>query len=170
VLVSGGKSLFARESDSAGSAQLQNAEGFHELEELVDFTLITGHFDGETGGLHIHNFRAEDIAYLHDLGPGGRGSLDLEQDQFAVDNVAVLEVMDFEDIDEFVELFDNLFENLVVAHDHDGHSGDFVVLRGADIEGVDVESPTAEEAGDPGEDPESVLNNNGNGMSHKGNC
>ena len=42
-------------------------------------------------------------------------------------------------------------------------------MRGPDVEGIDVESPTAKEAGDPGENPETVLNHDGNGVTHKGN-
>ena len=139
------------------------------MEELVDFAFIPGHLDGEAGGLHVHDFCAEDVADLHDLGPGGGGGLHLEQDEFPVDDVAVLEIVDFQHVDQLVELFHDLFENLVVAHHHQGHPGNLVVLRGPDVEGIDVESPTAKEAGDPGENPETVLNHDGNGVTHKGN-
>ncbi len=50
----------------------------------------------------------------------------------------------------FFELFDDLFQNLIVADDNDGHAGNFIVLSGADVEGVDIEAATAKEPCDAG--------------------
>ena len=78
--------------------------------------------------------------------------------------------MDFQDIDELLELLDHLLKDLIIAHDHDGHPGDLVVLGGTHVEGVDVEAPAAKKPGDPGKHPEPVLDHDGNGVTHKGRC
>jgi len=75
--------------------------------------------------------------------------------------------VNFEHIHKLVELFDHLFEDLIVADNDKGHAGDFVVLGWADIQGVDIEAPAAKKSCDPGQDPEAVLDYDRNGMAHK---
>lgn len=137
------------------------------MQELVDFAFVPSDLDREAGGLDIDNFRPKDIANLHDFGTGGGGGLHPQQNQFPIDDVPVLEIVDFEDIDQLVELFDDLFENLIVSDDHECHAGDFVVLSGADVQGVDIKAATAEKAGDSRKNAKAVLDYNRDGMSHK---
>ena len=75
--------------------------------------------------------------------------------------------MDFEHIDQFFELFDDLLQDLIIADDNDGHAGDFIVLGGSDVEGIDVEAAAAKKTCNAGEYPETVLNDDGDSMAHK---
>jgi len=120
------------------------------LEELADFAFVTSDLDGKTGGLDVDNLGAKDVADLHDLWPSGGGGFDAKQNKFAVDDVSIFEVVHFENIDQFFELFDDLLQDLIIADDNDGHSGDFIVLGGADVEGIDIEAATAKEPCDAG--------------------
>ena len=120
------------------------------MEELADFALVAGDFDGKAGGLDVDDFGAEDVTDLHDFWPSGGGSFDAKQNKFSVDNVSIFEVVHFEDIDKFFELFDDLFQDLIVADDNDGHAGNFIVLGGADVEGIDIEAATAKKPCDAG--------------------
>ena len=117
--------------------------------------------------MDVDNFGAEDVADLHNLGPSGGGGLHAQKDQFPIDDIPVFEVVDFKNVDQFIELFHHLFENLVIAHDHEGHARDFVVLGGADVESIDIKSAPAEKACDSGEDPEAILDYDRDGMAHK---
>jgi hypothetical protein len=162
----GGRSA-AGEGDATGPAQFEDAERFHQLQELVDFAFVPGDLDREAGGLDVDNLRPKDIANLHDFGTGGGGGLHPQQNQFPIDDVPVLEVVDFEDIDQLVELFDDLFQDLIVSDNHKGHAGDFIVLGGADVESIDIKATAAEKTGDSRENAEAVLDYNRDGMSHK---
>ena len=75
--------------------------------------------------------------------------------------------MDFDYIDQLVELFDDLFQDLIVSDNHKGHAGDFIVLGGADVESIDIKATAAEKTGDSRENAEAVLDYNRDGMSHK---
>ncbi len=120
------------------------------MEELADFAFVASDLNGKTGGLDVDNLGAEDVTDLHDFWPSGGGGFDAKQNEFAVDDVSIFEVVHFENIDQFFELFDDLFQDLIVADDNDGHSGDFIVLGGADVEGIDIEAATAKEPCDAG--------------------
>jgi hypothetical protein len=137
------------------------------LEELANFAFVTSDFNGKAGGLDVDNLGAEDVADLHDFWPSGSSGFDAKQNKFAVDDIPVFEVVDFENIDQFFELFDDLFQDLIVADDNDGHAGDLIVLGGSDVEGIDVEAAPTEKTCDAGEYPETVLNDDRDSMAHK---
>ena len=120
------------------------------MEELADFAFVAGDFNGKTGGLDVDNLGAEDVTDLHDFWPSGGGGFDAKQNKFAVDDVSIFEVVDFENIDQFFELFDDLFQDLIVADDNDGHAGNFIVLGRTDVEGIDIEAATAKKPCDAG--------------------
>ena len=120
------------------------------MEELANFAFVTSDLNGKASGLDVDNLGAEDVTDLHDLWPSGGGGFDAKQNEFAVDDVSIFEVVHFENIDQFFELFDDLFQDLIVADDNDGHAGNFIVLSGADVEGIDIEAATAKEPCDAG--------------------
>ncbi len=120
------------------------------MEELADFAFVTGDFNGKAGGLDVDNLGTEDVADLHDLWSSGGGGFNAKQNKFAVDDVSIFEVVHFENIDQFFELFDDLFQNLIVADDNDGHARYLIVLGGPDGEGIDIEAATAKETCDAG--------------------
>ena len=120
------------------------------MEELADFAFVAGDFNGKAGGLDVDNLGAKDVADLHDLWPSGGGGFDAKQNEFAIDDVSIFEVVHFENIDQFFELFDDLFQDLIVADDNDGHARYFIVLGRADVEGIDIEAATAKKPCDAG--------------------
>ena len=120
------------------------------MEELANFAFVTSDLNGKASGLDVDNLGTEDIADLHDFWPSGGGGFDAKQNKFAVDDVSIFEVVHFENIDQFFELFDDLFQDLIVADDNDGHARYFIVLGRADVEGIDIEAATAKETCDTG--------------------
>ena len=120
------------------------------MEELADFAFVAGDFNGKAGGLDVDNLGTKDVTDLHDFWPSGSGGFDAKQNKFSVDDVSIFEVVDFEDIDKFFELFDDLLQDLIVADDNDGHARYFIVLGRADVEGIDIEAATAKKPCDAG--------------------
>ena len=120
------------------------------MEELADFAFVAGDFNGKASGLDVDNLGAKDVTDLHDFWPSGSGGFDAKQNEFAVDDVPIFEVVHFENLDKFFELFDDLLQDLIVADDNDGHAGNFIVLGWADVEGIDIEAATAKEPCDAG--------------------
>ena len=76
------------------------------------------------------------------------GDVDFDEGEFAGDDVVGFEFCDFDDVDEFVELFDDLVEGFFVGVDGYGDAGEFLVFGGADGDAVDVKVASAEEVGD----------------------
>ncbi len=71
--------------------------------------------------------------------------------------VNVINVHDFQDIGQLVKLLNDLVESGIVAASNDGHAGDGGVLRGRDVERVNVVTPAAEQPCHAGECAEFVL-------------
>ena len=67
------------------------------------------------------------------------------------------EVLHVDDVRQFVELLDDLFQRCVVAAGGNRHARGLGVLRRPDVERVDVIAAATEKASDPREDPELVL-------------
>src|SRR5882762_4900915 len=105
--------LLSRDGDLAGAGEVEDAEGLHQLDEFQYLRFIAGDLDGQVLGLHIDDLRAKDVANLHHLGAGLRIDLDLEQDQFAIDELAFVEILHFDDVDQLVELAGDLIEDAV---------------------------------------------------------
>ncbi len=84
--------------------------------------------------------------------------------EFAGDDVFLAEVADFDDVDEFVELFFDLFDGCAIAVDDDGHAAEAGHFGVADGEGFDVEAAPAEEAGDAHEDAGFVFDDGDDGV------
>ena len=59
-------------------------------------------------------------------------------------------------------------ERGVVAVEHHGQAGERGVVGRGDVERVDVEAPAGNHAGEPGQDAELGLNQDGDGVSHEG--
>ena len=150
----------------ARAGQFRDAECFHQAEEFFDFAFVAGDFDGEALGLNVHDFGAENVGDLHDFGAGFGIHGDSDEDQFAVHVFALAEIVQLEDVDEFVQLLDDLIQSGFVAMGDDGHAGGGGFLSGGDVEGFDVVAASAEEAGDAGEDAELVFDQDGYCMTH----
>lgn len=71
--------------------------------------------------MDVNDFSAENGADLHDFGAGGGIGANAEEDELTVNVLGVLEVLDFDDVNEFFELLSDLVKDFVVAPDNDGH-------------------------------------------------
>ena len=91
---------------------------------------------------------------------------DLDQNEFAFDEIHLGQVDHLDHLDHLLELLDDLAEHPVVApHDH-GHARNAWILGRADAQAVDVVAPGAEQSRNPGQYPELILNQNAYGVSH----
>src|SRR5207249_4964970 len=149
-------SLFPRHRDFAGTGDVADAERFHQFNECGDFGFVAGDLDGQRFVRDVHDLRPEDVANLHDFGPGLRVDADLDQHQLAIDIFAIAEILHLDHVHELVELLGDLFQHGVVALDHDGHPGGGRVLRRGDVEGVDIVAATAEQSRYAGQDTKFV--------------
>jgi len=85
---------------------------------------------------------------------------DLHEHQLAVHIFALAEILHLEHVRQLVELLDDLFQRGVVAGRDDGHARRGRVVRGRDVERVNVVAAPAEQPGHPREHAELVLNQN----------
>jgi len=83
------------------------------------------------------------------------------------DILAIAEVDHLQDIRQFVELFDNLFQGSVVASCHDRHARGGRIGRGRDVQRVNIVTAPAEQARHSRQHAELVLHQNGDSVSHK---
>ena len=63
-------------------------------------------------------------------------------------------------IDQFAQLFFDLFENRVIPRCHDRHAGKFRIVSPVDGQRLNIVSASAEEAGDPGKGSEFIRHQN----------
>ena len=61
--------------------------------------------------------------------PLGRIGADFDQDQLPADVFFAGDVVDFDHFDQFVQLFGHLFDDMVIAFDHQGDPGNLRILR-----------------------------------------
>src|SRR5262249_1302493 len=130
----------AFEGEAAGAGELEDAEGLEEAEEGVDLLVVAGGLDDEGVGGEVDDFGAEDLVDLEDLRAGLAIGADLHEHELAGDGLALLEIDDFDDVDELPELFDAEVELRFVAAEDGGDARQRRVVRGSDVEGVDVEA------------------------------
>ena len=142
--------LGSGEGDLAGTGQLRDSELIHQGEELIDLAFGSGDLNGQALRLNINDLRAEDIADLHDLAARLGISLYANEHKLTVDIVGLAKILDADDVHKLVELLSDLIKNLVVPAYHNGHAGGLGVKSRPDVESIDVESASAEHAGDAG--------------------
>ena len=104
---------------------------------------------------------AEDVCFVllregADVGCAGAGG-HLAHEQLALDGHCGIEMPYLHHIDQLVQLLDDLFERSRLDVDHDGDATEPLVVRRRHGEGVDVESPAGEQAGNPRQHARLVL-------------
>src|SRR5262245_61094743 len=87
----------AHQSDSAGSCQLDDAIGPHQLDECLDLPLLPGDFDHDRFHADVHNAAAEHLNQQHDFHSLLRVCLDLDQHQVAFNEIFAADVLDLDD-------------------------------------------------------------------------
>ena len=81
--------------------------------------------------------------------------------------MAIAEIGDVDDVDKLSELFGAKPEGGFIAFEHDSDPGKRRIVRGRDIEGIDVETATGNHTGDARQNAECVLNEDRNRVSHE---
>src|SRR5690606_10292284 len=127
--------------------------------------VVAGALDHHVVVVKVHDLGAENVLDLEDLGAGLRGGPDLDEDQLAHHGGAVGEIDDIDDVDQLAQLLDAKVQRLVVALEHHGDAGERGILRGRDVEGVDVEAAPGKHAGNARQYAELVLNEDGDRVS-----
>ena len=156
--------LCARQGDLASAGQFGNGEVFHQAEELVHLAGIARDFDGERIFANINDLGAENIAQFDDFCTRGAVDGDAQQHQFALHVVALTEIDDLDNVDQFVELLDDLIERVFLFIDDDGHAAELGVMARADIQGLNVIATAAEHASHAGQHAKLVFHEDGNGV------
>src|SRR5262249_12188614 len=150
----------------AGADDLLDADRFQELDQGVDLVLGASHLDDVGPARHVDDLPAEDVDDVDDLAARAFVDTHLEQDELALHVGGVGEVDDADDADQLVELLLDLLERLVVAAGDQGDARHRRVHRLRHREALDVEAAAAEKPGDPSEDSELVLDQDGDGVTH----
>ena len=136
--------LFSRQGDLSGARDFLHAERIHEGEKFFDFAVVAGNLNGQGFGLHVHDFGAKDVGDLHDLGAGPGVHTDLDEHEFAIHGFTGAEMLDLDDVGQFIELLDDLFERGFIAMGDDSHARECRVMRRADVERVNIVAAPAE--------------------------
>ena len=91
-----------------------------------------------------------------------------DEHQLPLDGGGAREVRHGDDVDELVELLLDLLREVALRPARQGDPGDLRVRRLGDAEAPDVVAPAAEDAGDPGEHPGLVVDEQRNRMFFNG--
>ena len=113
----------ADHGDPTGAHQFRDPVGSHPFDKGLDLVLATADFDHDFLGSDIDDFAAEDVDQLTDLAARvARRCLDLHQQQVAFDKITAADIQHSNNRDDLLQLFADLFQDAIVAHDHEGHS------------------------------------------------
>src|ERR671911_311628 len=152
------------QGDPAGAGQLADAVALEQLEHGLDLGRAAGGLDGEGVGGDVDDLGPEHLGQLDDLVADRRVGLDLDQDQLALHRPVRLQLDDLEHVDQLVELLGDLLQGPLGAVDDDRHAAAARVLGRPDGQAVDVEPAPAEQPGDAGQDPGTVLDQHRDGV------
>src|SRR6188768_3457404 len=155
----------AADGHGAGLHDLPDAERLQGGEQGVELARSAGRLDDDGVRHDVHDVRPEQVDDLEDPGALRGVGLDLHQQQLALDGRGVLQLDDLDDVDQLVQLLGHLLERQGVDVDDDRDARDLVVLGGTDREGVDVERPSREQAGDAREHAGLVLHEDRQGVT-----
>src|SRR5579871_1497523 len=143
----------SRHGDNSGANQLSNSIGGEQVGYFITFIRASGHLHDKSLLAHVDDSSPKDLDDLHDLPPVFRLRVHLDQGQFPFDRRRFGIVDHLEHLYQFVQLLGDLFEHPMVASDHNGHAGDFRLIRHGDGKRFDIETATRKESGDARQDP-----------------
>ena len=114
-----GKKRSTLKGELPGARELDNAKGLKEAKERIDLRLVAGDFADERVGGEINDLGAKHIRDLQQLSAGARVSVNLNKDELTGDGLALAEVGDLDDVDQFTKLLRAKVEGGLVALKHD---------------------------------------------------
>lgn len=145
-----GKKRSTLKGELPGARELDNAKGLKEAKERIDLRLVAGDFADERVGGEINDLGAKHIRDLQQLSAGARVSVNLNKDELTGDGLALAEVGDFDDVDQFAKLLCAQVEGGLVALKHNRDTRERSIVRRRDVEGIDVETAAGNHAGHAG--------------------
>ena len=154
------------EGDDTGTADFENFEITHQVNEIVDLAAVTDHLihDGVLGV--VHDLAFVGIGSGSDVATGIGIVADFDQQKLPVDDVVRAEVGNRDNIGQLVELIEQLFLLDFVTLGLDGDAGKVFGFGFTHGQGSDVELSAAEHAGNTVQHAELVINKNSNGEFH----
>ena len=145
----------------AGPGHLNDTDRLESVEEDGDPLGNIAHLDHHLGARHVDDPRSQDLAVVHDIPAVSAVVFDLDQQKLAVDALRFIKSLDLDDVQLFIELFFNLLECALITGADDDHAGNFLVIRLADSDGVDIETAPPEKPRSLTQDTGAVLDQNG---------
>jgi hypothetical protein len=164
-LVAGSQTLApSLQDDFPRSDNLADAEWAEQFNEGINFVGTASDLNGHGVGADIYDGCPEDFHELNDMGTLLQFAVDFNESQFPLNNIFARVVLNFDDINQFVQLLGDLLNGVIIATNNDGHARCFRVVGGADGEALNVVAPSREQASNPRQNSRSVFNQNGKGM------
>ena len=154
----GGASL---EGDNARPADFENFILLHQGDEVVDLPAVADHLDDDGILGEVHDLALVGIGGGADLSPDSRVIAHLDEQQLPADGVQVVQLRNGHHVRKLIELVDKLLLLHPVPFGTDGDPGEFLGLGFGDGQGDDVELTAAEHAGDPVQNAELIVDQNG---------
>src|SRR5262245_4957438 len=148
----------ARHRDRACADNVQNADRFEQIDEVLDLFGICRQFDHEVVFPHVYDPGAEDFDQAQDFLPlDALIRVDGQHDHLALDMRAGGQVRDLDHPDHLARLLKYLLDHVVVAVRGQRHPRDAVFERGRHAERVDLIAARAEQARDPSQHSVFIL-------------
>lgn len=141
--------------DSSGAHHFLHPKWAEDFDEVFDFGWGAAHFDDHGVDANIDDFGVEDAGEGNDFVAVCGWCVDFCHDHFTFDDRVVGDISDFEDFDEPIKLFDDLFN--VFCFDDECHAADAGYFAMPDGEAFDVESAPTKEADASAEDAWAIL-------------
>ncbi len=151
----------ALKSDHARAGHFLDPERSDQIQKSPDLVVVSGDFEHHRLDTHINYLCPENVANLHDLGPGFGICGNFEENQLPGHCCPFRKMVDLDNIDQLVQLLERLVQSLVVPDDGRGDARKPLEVNGAYIQGLNIETPSAEHPSDPGEDPKFILHKDG---------
>ena len=129
----------------------------HKIDKRVNAPCIPGQLDDDGIPGVVHALGLIGLHRRQNIAAAGRVVLHLNQQQLPADRFLRLHVLHRRDHRQFIQLLHQLLLGPGVAVEADGNAGVIRRLRLAHRQGVDIELPAAEHAGDPVQYAELVL-------------
>ena len=132
------------QGNTPGAGDLFYAERIEHLYHRVDLLFASSRFDCNRARTYVDDLRPEYFGNLHELRSGIPVCRYFYKHQLSLDKIVVGKVDHLGYVDQLVQLFDDLLDNIVVALGDDRDACDRIVFAGSDGDAVDIISAGAE--------------------------
>ena len=110
--------------------------------------------------MNINDLGPENICDLHDFRSGFGVGIDFDEHQLAVDMHLFAKILNLQHLGELVQLAHDLHQSCIVSLSHNRHAGSVICIGRSDIQCVNIEASTTEQAGDSCQNAKLIFNQN----------